>query len=68
VVGANPGTARDFLFRKMSRLALRPTQPPNQHVLELFSQDVKRLMHFYIVLRSKMTGATPLLPLYAFMA
>jgi hypothetical protein len=38
-----PGRARDFLFFKMSRPALGPTQPPIQWVLGILSLSMKQL-------------------------
>jgi hypothetical protein len=56
-----------------SRLALAPTHPPIQWVpwvlsLEVRQVGVKLTTHLNLVLRSRMYGAIPPLPQYAFMA
>ena len=59
---------RDFLFSKTSRLALGPTQLPNQgSFLAVSGQGVKLTTHLHLVLKLRMSEALPLQPLYAFM-
>jgi hypothetical protein len=63
--------ARDFLFSKAFRLALRPTQPHTQWVPGGFfcgceaAGGIKLTIHCYLVARLRMDGIKPLLPLYA---
>jgi hypothetical protein len=59
-------------FSKMSLAAMAPTQPPikwEEGLLEegVKSQAMKLITHLYQVPRVRMSGATPLLPLHAFM-
>jgi hypothetical protein len=44
-----------FLFSKMSRLVLRPTQPPTERGTEVTT-------HLHLLLRVKMSGCVPLVP------
>jgi hypothetical protein len=62
-----------YLLTTASRPALGPTQSPIQWVLGALSwgqggRGVKLATHLYLVLRSRMLGATPPLPQYASMA
>jgi hypothetical protein len=62
-----------FLFTTASRPALKPTQPPIQWIPEVFpwwqtGRGVKLTTQFHVVPRSRMSGSTPPLPQYVFMA
>jgi len=63
---------KNFFFSRISRLALGPTRSPGPWVARLFpqeysSQGMKVTTHLPMLLRLWMSGAVPLLPLYAFM-
>jgi hypothetical protein len=61
--------ARDFLFSKMSRLALGSTQLPIQGSFHAVSgQGVKLTTHLHLVPKLRMSEAVTLVPLYAVMA
>jgi hypothetical protein len=59
-----------FLFTTASRPALGPIQPPIQWAPGALSsgRGVKQTTHLHLVPRSRMSGATPPLPQYAFIA
>jgi hypothetical protein len=59
---------RVFLLFKTFWPALGPTQPPTQLVPGFFPRGAKLTTHLDLVLRLRMSGAVPHLPLYAFMA
>jgi hypothetical protein len=63
----------NFFFTTASRPALEPTQPSVQWVPVALSLGVKRrgvklTTHVHVVPRSRMRGAIPSLPQYAFIA
>lgn len=60
---------RDFLFFRMSRLALCLTQAPTKWLLEVLSLSLRCEANHLppSVLRIKMSGAIPLSPLYTFL-
>jgi hypothetical protein len=62
--------AGNFLFTTTSTLALGPTQPPIQWVPEALSlgQVMKLTTHLHLAPRSRICGAIPPLPQYAFIA
>jgi len=63
-----------FLFFKMSRVALKPTQPPIQLYRGSFpggrktGRNVMSTTHLHLAPRLRMNGVIPLLPLYVFKA
>jgi len=64
---------RYFLFITTSRLALEPTQSPNQWELELLPQEcsgwsLRLTTHHHLMPRMKMHGAIHPLPQYILMA
>jgi hypothetical protein len=68
VRGSNAGRGKlGFLFSKTQRPALGPTQLRIQYVPGFF-RGVTLTTQFHRVPRLRMSGALPLLPLYAFMA
>jgi hypothetical protein len=62
-----PADARNFLFSKLSKLTLEPTQPPIQKVPVLFPLRVKRLgidltAYLHLGPRLRINGVTSPLP------